>query len=138
MVVAMWASSTPKTSMLLWRLLQKRLPTTDKLSSRGIQALIPCAVCDGSNETMNHIFLAYPLALWIIIGFLQAVGGLIQLPLVVTFETPSTLLKDLTLSQKSRPPLDIHHCAPLDNISHPISHTLTPHNHCVFISSSTT
>jgi len=47
----------PSKSMLMWRILQEKIPTDDQLLKRGCQLPSICNLCNFSVETTNHLFL---------------------------------------------------------------------------------
>jgi len=47
----------PSKSMLMWRILQEKIPTDDQLLKRGCQLSSICNLCNSSMETTNHLFL---------------------------------------------------------------------------------
>lgn len=57
-----WSSTIPPSkSFLVWRILQDRLPTDDKLRSRGCFIVSMCCLCSNNFETTQHLFCDYPL-----------------------------------------------------------------------------
>lgn len=56
-----WCSQIWKWSIMLWRLLQNKLPTDDVLKRRGICIVSGCLLCDSlsSSEAANHLFVDF-------------------------------------------------------------------------------
>lgn len=59
-----WCSQIWKLSIMLWRLLQNKLPTDDVLKRRGICIVSGCLLCDSlsSSEAANHLFVDFSFA----------------------------------------------------------------------------
>lgn len=47
----------PSKSLLLWRLIHKRMPTDENLQARGCITVSICSLCNEIDETGEHLFL---------------------------------------------------------------------------------
>lgn len=61
-----WASSIPKTSLLLWRVRKKRLPTMERLQQRGADVETSCKLCEGGDGAINHIYNLHLLIFYMV------------------------------------------------------------------------
>ncbi|CAL1362297.1 unnamed protein product [Linum trigynum] len=57
---------SPKLKVFFWQIFNRILPTTEALREKDVQVHPRCPVCWAESETMEHLFLEYPVAraLW--------------------------------------------------------------------------
>jgi hypothetical protein len=59
-----WKVKCPlKARLFMWCLLRKRVPTWDRMKSRGLEGSGWCPLCKGDEETSLHLFLGCPFSI---------------------------------------------------------------------------
>lgn len=64
---AVWfKESVPRSAFITWLVVQKRLPTRDRLRNWGLNVPASCVLCSSGTETHDHLFFgcAYTMDIW--------------------------------------------------------------------------
>lgn len=61
-----WSSFIPPTkSLVLWKVIHKRLPTDNEVQKRGVVLCSLCSLCREQEESIDHLFFSCPSAYFI-------------------------------------------------------------------------
>ncbi|CAL1360407.1 unnamed protein product [Linum trigynum] len=77
--IRLWeANVPPKLKVFVWQIFHRILPTTEALIEKKVVVLPRCPVCWEASETLEHLFLDFPVApaLWDHTGLAHLGGGL--------------------------------------------------------------
>ena len=55
----------PSQTLLCWKAFHQRLPTDDHLQRKGMFLVSRCRLCASSFETIDHVLVSYPYALFL-------------------------------------------------------------------------
>lgn len=78
MAKGIWANKIIKVALNLWRIRRKNLPTKDRLISREMIIEGDCLLCNGEQESIDHLFFQCDFSKWLMKEAMEVAGSLVK------------------------------------------------------------
>lgn len=92
-----WANKIGKMALNLWRIRRRNLPTKDRLIQRGMSIDGECILCNGEQESIDHLFFKCDYAKWLLKEVMEATGALVKTDGINCFEDAAGELNKVTV-----------------------------------------